>query len=452
MGRWDKFQEGFTKFKEKVSEIETEVKRQVGDFKEKHPLSSRFITDCITLLPPPAKTIAEAVWNLSEGSDEDRIENVIRHLERIEGLGEKHYEENIEKLNTILSKTEKLEKFSAKQKTLLEVKKILEIGGGETHSKLDALDSKLDSFEKKVVAKVDELKQEMQQSFEQLQRQLMSQGFGQAYISGEEITLVQKTKEENTILIEENERLKKELRKHDEKPLTNIDAELSKISYHIHVGEYSRAKDAIGEILEIDPKNVYALNDKAGILVKEGKPDDAIVLYKKALAIEPKSTLLLTNLAGVLLDLNRLDEAKSVLAEAGKNQGHEYQYLNNMGVYFEKVGLEKSGDEAKTNFDHARTFYLRAINTGQASEKPYVSLGAVHICLHELKEAIPFLVKAHEMNPSNPNIYNNMGIIYGIKGDYDLALSNFNQALHLDPNHVEALDNKKKALERKAKG
>ena len=46
-----------------------------------------------------------------------------------------------------------------------------------------------------------------------------------------------------------------------------------------------------------------------------------------------------------------------------------------------------------------------------------------------------------ELNPNDAQAYNNRGIVYAEKGDYDDAIQDFTKAIELDPNITTAMVN-----------
>jgi len=44
-------------------------------------------------------------------------------------------------------------------------------------------------------------------------------------------------------------------------------------------------------------------------------------------------------------------------------------------------------------------------------------------------------------NPNSPRVYNNLGDVYGLEGDLEKSIYNFQRALQLEPNYPEAMYN-----------
>ena len=72
----------------------------------------------------------------------------------------------------------------------------------------------------------------------------------------------------------------------------------------INESKYEKALFYLDQILEIEPKNIAALNNKGGILVELGNYTDSIVVFNEILTINENDTSTLNNKAIALSKLN----------------------------------------------------------------------------------------------------------------------------------------------------
>ena len=107
--------------------------------------------------------------------------------------------------------------------------------------------------------------------------------------------------------------------------ITRGDAYYSQGKYDLAIVVYKKA-------LELDPKNVYALNNLGDAYYKQGKYDLAISAYKKALEMDPKNVYALNNLGDAYLGQSEYNLAISAYKKALE--------MNPKNVYALK-GLEK---------------------------------------------------------------------------------------------------------------
>lgn len=73
--------------------------------------------------------------------------------------------------------------------------------------------------------------------------------------------------------------------------------------------------------------------------------------------------------------------------------------------------------------------------------KAWISLGNDYFDTEQPQKAIQAYAKALEIQPSNPDVLTDQGIMYRKVGWYDRALANFQKARALDPNHMQSLYN-----------
>lgn len=71
----------------------------------------------------------------------------------------------------------------------------------------------------------------------------------------------------------------------------------------------------------------------------------------------------------------------------------------------------------------------------------WLSLGNDYFDTEQAQKAIHAYGKALEIEPNNPNVLTDQGVMYRKVGWYDKALANFELAQKIDPKHVQSLFN-----------
>lgn len=71
----------------------------------------------------------------------------------------------------------------------------------------------------------------------------------------------------------------------------------------------------------------------------------------------------------------------------------------------------------------------------------WISLGNDYFDTEQTQKAINAYGKALEIEPNNPNVLTDQGVMFRKVGWYDKALANFEKANRLDPNHLQSLFN-----------
>lgn len=71
----------------------------------------------------------------------------------------------------------------------------------------------------------------------------------------------------------------------------------------------------------------------------------------------------------------------------------------------------------------------------------WISLGNDYFDTEQAQKAINAYSKALEIEPNNPNVLTDQGVMFRKVGWYDKALANFERANKIDPNHLQSLYN-----------
>jgi cytochrome c-type biogenesis protein CcmH/NrfG len=73
--------------------------------------------------------------------------------------------------------------------------------------------------------------------------------------------------------------------------------------------------------------------------------------------------------------------------------------------------------------------------------KTWIQLGNDYFDTHQAQKAIDAYGKALELQPDDPNVLTDQGVMYREVGQFDKALANFEKAHQADPSHLTSLFN-----------
>jgi cytochrome c-type biogenesis protein CcmH/NrfG len=73
--------------------------------------------------------------------------------------------------------------------------------------------------------------------------------------------------------------------------------------------------------------------------------------------------------------------------------------------------------------------------------RAWISLGNDYFDTHQSKKAIEAYGRALELEPNNPDVLTDQGVMYREAGMYDKAVANFQKANQVNPKHVQSLFN-----------
>lgn len=133
--------------------------------------------------------------------------------------------------------------------------------------------------------------------------------------------------------------------------------------------KYDEAIFYIDQILEIDPTNINALNNKGGILIKLENYTDSIILFNKILSINENNTEVLNNKAIALSKLGLYLPAleifyKSLLLDPFNENtvNNTHRLVNNLPWYDEKtnsVGIVKIRDHNGNLVGYSKVYNVK---------------------------------------------------------------------------------------------
>jgi Flp pilus assembly protein TadD len=187
--------------------------------------------------------------------------------------------------------------------------------------------------------------------------------------------------------------------------------------------------------IEVTSGNFLAESSLGVALAAQGKTEEAIAHYRKAIAILPTFVDAHYNLAVDLARLGRTDEAISSYRKTLEyNPRHAFAH-NNLGVLLAERG----------ELDAAIAQYKEAIRIRYNFLRAYNNLGAALGQQGKLDESIHYLSQAARINPQDVMTHLNLGVAWQMKGNLDEAIHHFREAQSLRPGdpaiakHIEAI-------------
>jgi tetratricopeptide (TPR) repeat protein len=196
------------------------------------------------------------------------------------------------------------------------------------------------------------------------------------------------------------------------------------------------AVEWIARALRQDPKPEY-LYSLGTALRQQGRFDDALKAFDKAIQLKPDKAELWVGLGTALVDLERRDEALLAFQHALKLNPQHWNAAYQCGLLLREAGKL---DEALSHVDFARDL--------QPDQLLVLELRAV-LCfgLRRFEEALADGRRAHAINPDNADTSNNIGAALQHLGRDEEALPWLDRTLELRPDYVAAFSNKMLALQ-----
>jgi Tfp pilus assembly protein PilF len=190
-----------------------------------------------------------------------------------------------------------------------------------------------------------------------------------------------------------------------------------------------------------DQVKIVVLELLAAVSFKQGDIDKAIDFLDSLLQIMPRNEVAIINKGIALEDLGRINDAMDSYESVIKLNSRNAAALNNIGHILVRKGF---GKRALRMFD-------RALEVA-----PEMDIAVANRCkvLSRMKrrvEAESFVDSELEKRPESAILWNARAEIYLNRMHYKKAVSAANKALRLNPNFVEALNNKGVILEHNGK-
>jgi tetratricopeptide (TPR) repeat protein len=203
----------------------------------------------------------------------------------------------------------------------------------------------------------------------------------------------------------------------------------------LHAKQYDHATEWISRAIRLDPKVEY-LASLGTTLQQQGRREEALKVFDKALQLNPNDAELWRHLADTLMELARLDQALLTFQHVLKlNPDHQHALhksgalLNQLGRHEEAIGYLDRSHELLPN--HAPTLQARA-------------WALYH--LNRWEESLAEARRASELDPDNADTCNNIGLALWRLGWNEEALGWFDKAIEARPNFAAAFGNKIIAL------
>jgi serine/threonine-protein kinase len=193
-------------------------------------------------------------------------------------------------------------------------------------------------------------------------------------------------------------------------------------------GRYADAVPLFTKVVQLVPDNERGYNNLGGAYEQLGRYDDAIRVFTQSIRRKP-SAQGYSNLGTCHYFLGRYPDAAQAYERATSLSPDDYLYWSNLGDAYRW----SPGQQA-----NARRAYDRAVDLASAAIRVNPSDASAHICLAvalakrgDVQRARSVVLRALELEPSNPSFVYQAAVIANVAGSEDEALARLRQALRL---------------------
>ena len=174
------------------------------------------------------------------------------------------------------------------------------------------------------------------------------------------------------------------------------------------------------------------------VLKEQGKLEEAIDIYSKALAIKPDYAEAYHNTGIILKEQGKLEETIEACSKALVIKPDYTEAYYNIGVTLQEQGKLEEAIEA----------YNKALAIKPDNAEAYNNTGIILKEQGELEEAIEAYNKALSIKPDYAEAYHNMGVTLQEQGKLEEAIEAYKKALTIKPDYAEVYRNMGNALNR----
>lgn len=200
-------------------------------------------------------------------------------------------------------------------------------------------------------------------------------------------------------------------------------------------GAFLRAEDEYSRALRYDPSYLPAMDARAKVFLREGKPRKALEDLNGMVNLAPKDPDVLTFRAGVYSKMRDYKSALNDYARAEALKPNDETIRKHRVLTYLKIGKPEKALEILSQYPASP----------DDVESPILSARA-YMLSNNFEKAGSILNQIQNKWPNNAQCRLLYGIINYRKGDIDAALANLNAALELDPNLVEAYKERARTL------
>jgi Flp pilus assembly protein TadD len=156
---------------------------------------------------------------------------------------------------------------------------------------------------------------------------------------------------------------------------------------------------------------------------------NSVALFNHTLAITQNNPIISNNLGVALAQQGRYDQAVENYRKAIRDYPDYAEAYYNLGIALQKQGQN----------DEAISSYRQALKLNPDYAKAYLDLGVTLLAGGRSDEAVFCFNKTIRLKPDSVEAYNNLGQLFLSQGKLDEAIGYFRRALQIEPDYILSL-------------
>lgn len=186
--------------------------------------------------------------------------------------------------------------------------------------------------------------------------------------------------------------------------------------YYVDRGRYESAIDQFRKVVELIPDNSMAYSNLGAAYHYNGQVENAQEMYEKALELD-NNAIAASNLGVIYYSKRQFEEAATMFETAVNAYPDRYDVWGNLAAAYEYSGRP---EEARKNYRTAIDKALNQLEEDSANVDLLGNLGAYYSDLGDTANAIKYIKRATELNPSLDRVRQRAVAIYeelGMRGE-----------------------------------
>lgn len=209
-------------------------------------------------------------------------------------------------------------------------------------------------------------------------------------------------------------------------------AELSQQGYRLlREKSYDEAAQRFESVLEIEPKNSYALVGLGDIARRRGRHQDAVEYYQRCIEHDPHNAFALFGLADSYRSLRKYHDALTIWERYLEHDDENVTVLTRVADAYRKVRQKR----------RSRELYERVLELEADNPYALIGLGHLHYDFREYEEALASWTRMYELSGASVDIrvLTSIGNCYRKLKEFTTGIPYFEQALDREPDNFYAL-------------
>jgi tetratricopeptide (TPR) repeat protein len=224
----------------------------------------------------------------------------------------------------------------------------------------------------------------------------------------------------------------------------NAAAAIKLSAIYVQQKELKAARNVLGDLLAVNPKNPLANFELGKILASERKYAEALAAFDKAAPSLPDDIELFYQIGTAAVALKNYEKAGWAFArvnQLGPSYKDTAKFLAQIEAV-EKAKLRESQNvlakaRNEINLDKKVSIYRQALDLDPSNVDIYFEVKAAYLSKNKYKDAISWLEPLLKAYPDNARVYKELGDLYVRDKAYDKADKILKDVLKLDPKDPE---------------